>query len=261
MGELEEKIKKELQKSGFPLEIFCQRCLLEKNWDILESSEYYVLENDTRKQVDVVGYFTESLRRKTPITYECHIECKKSADNPWVFFEDVRPTAGVKIHVDYESIEAARWSTSIVHAKKDLHFNNVAKSSIYTMAFKKGTNQIYEAISSILSYYEFRSDFLKKHREQRQLEGERQNLIIVSFLTILFDGKLYLANIEKGDNINLTETNNIILCQAETKFPRTRSYTIDIVTRDYFLDYLDLLNRDRELISNFYKREMSRRRG
>lgn len=257
MGELEDKIKKELLKSGFPLQIFCLRCLLEKDWYILQSSEYYISENEAKKQIDVIGIYGEdSPPEDTYLNYELHVECKKSVDNPWVFFKDEYPNIDLEVLVDYESVETVEWGTDIAHTIKDLHFNNAPTSSIYTMAFRKGTNQIYDAFSSVLYSYQFRSDFLKRHREKRQRQGMRQNGIIVSFLTILFDGKLYLADVGKDDNINLVETNNIIYCQRETRFPRFKSYTIDVVTRDYFPNYLDILNKDRELISKFYRRKI-----
>ncbi len=49
MGEFEEKIKKELLKSGFPLQIYCRRCLLENDWDVLSASEYYISDSDVKR--------------------------------------------------------------------------------------------------------------------------------------------------------------------------------------------------------------------
>lgn len=168
MGELEDKIKKGLLKSGFPLQIFCQRCLMEKNWDILQSSEYYICDSGARKEIDVIGIFEEDPIEETFLDYELHIECKKSADNPWVFFKDKYPNIDLDILVDCEDPNSVMWPTAIAHTIEDLHFNNTATSSIYTMAFRKGNNQIYEAVSSVISSYQMRSDFLKGHRDLRQ---------------------------------------------------------------------------------------------
>lgn len=258
MGELEEKIKKELLKSGFPLQIFCQRCLLQKGWDILESSDYYIGEDGTKKEIDVIGLFMDDSFRETIIHYEVHIECKKNVGNHWVFFKDESLNVFTKWLVDYEITKSVRRQTKkpftirISHPIEHLHCNNIPTSSTYTMAFRKNTNQIYEAVSSVLSSYQLRRDFLQRHIKARQSEGIRQNSIGVSFLIILFEGRLFLADVGKDDSVDLVETGNIIYCQKEIKFPRVRAYNINVVTRDYFLNYLDMLNEDRKLISKFY---------
>jgi hypothetical protein len=127
------------------------------------------------------------------------------------------------------------------------------------MAFKKKEkgNQIYEAISSVLLSYRLREDFLKKHWLGQKKEGAPSGTIIINFLTVLFDGKLYLADLDETGEINISESNNIVYCLKEIKFPRIEYYNIDIVNKDYFPEYLNLLNKDRELISSSYKKVLS----
>jgi len=249
MGELEEKIKKELLKSGFPLQIFCQRCLLENNWG-MSGSEWMIFDDQSKKEIDTIGHFQEDLGKNTTIFYTLHIECKKSRDNPWIFFKEEVPL--VYPVIQYENI-ALRYPFEVAHSLKDLHFYHTLFSSIYTMAFQGKGNQIYEAISNVLSSYQFHREFFGKHRRSRK---PKFSIIEVDFFTILLDGKLYLATVEEDDSISLGEQNHIIYYHREVKYPQFRHYNIEIVSKDYFSDYLNILNKDRELISEFYRREI-----
>lgn len=251
MSELEEKIKRELSKSGFPLQVFCQRCLLANGW-AMSGSTHMIFGDESKKEIDVEGYFQEDLTGNTSIIYIIHVACKKSHDNPWVFFKEL-PWGHLLIQ--YENIKMKNPS-EVTYKIKDLHFHHVPVSSIYTMAFKgKGkTNQIYEAIMNLISSYEFLLDFRKKHEELRQRKSKG---ITVAFPTILLDGKLFLATVEHDDSIKLQQKSHIICCHCEAKYPRFRYYNIEVVTKDYFNDYLNILNRDRELISGFYRKEIS----
>ena len=121
------------------------------------------------------------------------------------------------------------------------------------MAFQGKGNQIHEAILSVLSSYQFHSEFFGKHRSARKPDF---NIIDVAFLTILFDGKLYLATIEEDDSINLEEKTHIVYYRREVKYPKFRHYNIEIVSKNYFSDYLNILNKDRELISEYYRTEI-----
>lgn len=251
MGELEEKIKKELLKSGFPLEIFCKRCLLQNKWGI-ESPGQMVFGDEKRKEIDALGSFQEDLGKNTTIFYTLHVECKKSRDNPWVFFKEDFPFSHLLI--EHENI-LLRDPIELVHNLKDLHFHRTPFSSIYTMAFQCKSNQIYDAIMNLLSSYQFRREFFGKHRRAKK---PKFSIIDVDFLTILFDGKLYIATIEEDNNINLAEENHVIYYHCEVEYPRFRHYNIEIVSRDYFPNYLNILNKDREVISKFCKQEIQK---
>jgi hypothetical protein len=254
MGELEEKIKKELLKSGFPLQIYCQRCLLENDWDILVASEYFISDRDT-KEIDVIGYYKDELDDKTSISYELIIECKKNEDNPWVFFKDDNPTPN-SILSSYICAAPRNWPDPFY--AQGLHFEKLPSSSIYTMAFKKKSknNQIYEAISKVILAYNLRQEFLEKIWQDEERGENTYSTITISFLNVLFDGKLYLANLEESGTLQLAETTSLVYCHKETKATRCFYYSVDIVNRDYFSDYLKLLDRDRNLISKFYKKKL-----
>lgn len=251
MNELEEKIKKELLKSGFPLQIFCQRCLLRNKWG-MSGSEHMIFDDESKKEIDTHGYFQKELNKNTTIFYILHVECKKNHDNPWVFFKEEYPE--IHLLIEYENIAFKNHAIEIPYRIEGLHFHHTPVSSIYTMAFQSKGNQIHEAISSVLSSYQFDIEFSRKHRRARK---PKYKVISVNFLIILLDGKLYLATVEKDDSINLAEKKHIIYYHREVKYPRFRHYNIEVVTKDYFPNYLRLLNKDRKLISEFYRREIS----
>lgn len=253
MGELEEKIKKELLKSGFPLQIYCRRCLTENDWDILSASEYYISASTIKKEIDVIGYSGVTLNEKTYIQYELFIECKKNEDNPWIFFKNDSATRN-DVLLSYKCAAPNKWPIDLSNVK-NLHFPKTASSSIYTLAFKlkeKG-NQIYEAISSVILAHRLRWEFLDEIWNDEKVEEIEFSTISVDFLTILFDGRLYLAELKEDGTPELTETNNLVYCHKETKPGKSYCYNIDIVNRDYFPSYLKILNKDKKAISGFYQ--------
>ena len=256
MSDLEDKIKKELLKSGFPLEVFCQRTLVNNKWTVYGPQEISI-NDDITKEIDILALTYYRTGRNSQIVFTLHLECKKNRENPWVFFKEN------KSHNDFLLVEYVNLDFSLISHKisrvprfpisemKEHHFRSTPSSSIYTMAFKIGTNQIYEAVSSVISSAQFLSEFRQKHRKDR---NSKNIIISVYYLTIVFDGKLYIADVVGSDNVELSETQHLIYYHQKAEFPKHKHYNIEIVTRDYFDTYLKILNKDNETTVKLYEK-------
>lgn len=91
-----EFIKREIEKSGFPLEIEVSSILKEDGWEILPSSPY--IDQDERKwrEIDIKAYKSADIGshgksiKPYRLTLALIIECKKSEELAWVFFPQLR---------------------------------------------------------------------------------------------------------------------------------------------------------------------------
>nr|MDO8080825.1 hypothetical protein [Candidatus Freyarchaeota archaeon] len=89
-------IKKEIERSGFPLEIEISSILKEDEWEVLPSSPYYDKDEGKWREIDIKAY--KSAERSSQggsikpyrLTLALIIECKKSDEFAWVFFPQPR---------------------------------------------------------------------------------------------------------------------------------------------------------------------------
>ena len=83
----EEKIIKEISNSGFPLEVFISIVLKKQGWTVRPSLDYYDKNIDDYRETDIIAYKPSSMEEIFNILV---IECKKSAEKPWVFIQQKR---------------------------------------------------------------------------------------------------------------------------------------------------------------------------
>ncbi|WP_230432502.1 hypothetical protein [Plesiomonas shigelloides] len=88
--ELEQKIIKDLEKSGFSTELKVRRSLINAGWSVNAGYGYFDKDEDKSREIDIVATNVENLRHggKTYMHSEFHIcgEIKKS-EKPWVVFD------------------------------------------------------------------------------------------------------------------------------------------------------------------------------
>ena len=89
-------IKKEIERSGFPLEIEVSSILKEDGWEVLPSSIYFDEDEKSWREIDIKAYKSadsssqnESIKPYR-LTLALIIECKKSEKFAWVFFPQPR---------------------------------------------------------------------------------------------------------------------------------------------------------------------------
>lgn len=78
---LENKLKKAIETSGFPLELEIGSVLKENHWSVQHSPFYFNIEDLTYKEYDI-----KATQYGNNIETRLYIECKHSNDKQWVFF-------------------------------------------------------------------------------------------------------------------------------------------------------------------------------
>lgn len=115
------------------------------------------------------------------------------------------------------------------------------KTHAKTDARKK---EIFEGINQLTGFLNY--DIL--HRRARIKELPKSRAIVFYFAVIVFDGKLYEA-ITKQDGLELKEQKHILLhYQRYSKYLGTRLFSIDVVKKEHFANYLNDLENDIRLI-------------
>ncbi len=243
--ELHEKIKKDMRNSGFPLEFHVLNVCSTKNMGRMPGLRYEFL--GQAREVDLLAFFEhhtvdpkEDATRQFTST-DLIIECKKRADKPWVFMSS--PSYSFSNMIGYLKY-TSEYDLYFANKKLDpllfqifprLHSNLYTDKSIprcisYYEAFRDPNqpNDIYKAIDTVVSYI--------LYRRATQMERRKEfGTFSAFYLPILvLDGKLFEASISR-DTVELNEREHI---QLRT-FHREDIYTIDVVTRNYFPQFLD----------------------
>ncbi|MFH1065840.1 MAG: hypothetical protein V1734_05030, partial [Nanoarchaeota archaeon] len=173
--DLTKKIKEDILKSGFPLELEVSSKLEKKGWHIFQNeyvSEYNPDKNiDQEYEIDILAlklFEKEISGFKFQFWPRIIIECKKSKNHPWVFFTREKqifdePSRLIKQSVNFGVNKSFRlppheYAYDVDFLRKKINYASLnmfswkRKATSYCQAFRdpnKG-NEIYKAIRSLL---------------------------------------------------------------------------------------------------------------
>lgn len=249
-GNMIDKIKKEIEQSGFPLELYVINTCSKKNTGRLPNIRY--THEGTLREIDLYAFFEEidldpkggeNLQHtKTAMI----IECKKSKDKPWVFFSaSMHQSKDVSSFTKYVSdfdLYFNREKTyplmgQIYKNLSTYHYKDkrIPQCITYFEAFKNPSipSEIYKAIDSVLSFLVY----MNGSRISRC--NEFGSYTEFFFPIIVFDGHLFEA-IAEGNEINVKEQNHI---QLRTDY-NEEIFIIDFVKKEYFEKFFELIEKD-----------------
>jgi hypothetical protein len=247
--EIEDHLRKEIQKSGFPLESYCSIILGKREWGVTPHYMYLPAESRDYREIDIFA-----VRRFEGIGLNALIiECKKQEKMPWVFFEGER-------------------------SNRDVHTLNVGDPQLYQDLAEKFRNHYYyekrpcvyhfpcfvqhgkpdvilEAINQVLNALAAHVSREQKMLSQMELQlgshyQEYQEFRRIFYPVIVLDGKLFRARVHEDGDISLTESDHLqlMVMRALPEADKTiatdiiafrRSYVIDIVRKGYFNEFLN----------------------
>ncbi|UCC90460.1 MAG: hypothetical protein JSW24_04845 [Dehalococcoidia bacterium] len=248
---MKDKIKGEIKKSGFPLELYVLNICSKKNTGRMPNI-HYVYEGKLR-EIDLYAFFEEiNLHPKKGENLQhtstsMIVACKKSEERPWVFFsssmhqsEDVFYfTKYVSEFDSYLKQEGKYPLPGQIY--KDLEKNHymdktISKCITYSEAFKKdrsSPSQIYEAIESVLNFLRYRRELYLRHLKKLGCFTE------FFFPVIVLDGLLFEARLE-GEEVNLVEKDHI---QLRTDYAE-EIFIIDVVRKGNFKNFFQSIEKD-----------------
>jgi len=245
-----EDIRKDIQKSGFPLEIEVSSILTKGGWGVI-TRDYYLDEEESKpREIDASAYKRfEARKDKRASNYDVLrvsliVECEKSI-KPWVFYTTKKyvPTYVVKV-LGKPAISTNR-SFSEMWMKRTHYFlpTDQEKAVIPYEPFKGRNDRqlIFESTMQVVKATAYR---MKEGR--RQVESELRKTLYLMYPIIVFDGNLfaytsaqelkaseylqYLANYRFADRNMADLVGNMFL--------------IDVVRKDYLPTYLGMLKKE-----------------
>lgn len=207
--QLTEKIKNELVKCGFPLEIYCRKELLKSGFG-LGCSQYYFNSENKLREIDGEAEIQEKIKykdEKITLFSIIFIECKKSDKKQWVFFHEEPYFSDLNFNTNIKDIKE-KMNLKLPNECKNIHyynFNNVAQN--YVIPFcnpnSNESRQIYDSLLSLINYYEH-------HLKEKIHYNVSSPYIELNFLCVVYDGVIIMA--EPTENtFKLKEAKHVIV--------------------------------------------------
>ena len=232
-----ERIKEDIKKSGFPLEIEVSKVLKRHEWRVLNQQYYFDQDEKKGRTIDILAYITDhsEVGDYKPFHVSLIIECKSSS-TPWVFWTTHKdkemfsfPSMVVKHWARPRGITAERkmyddWLKWMPHS----HIYSSDLDSVALIPyepFKKGKGrEIFEASNQVVKALSFE---LMRHKKFALLMPALHPLFII-YPVIVFDGRLFELRVENGD-LGLLPVEYL---QYWTSTPR-EDFLIDVVKKGF----------------------------
>ena len=267
VGKLEDYLVRELSRTGYPLEIEISSKLY-KTYVVWNNEYFFDWEEDRAREIDIAAFprtreYEEAKIEPFAMVHRLAIECKKSDTHAWIFF--TRPEKMFFFEgqcLSFLSVATRDATLCFIYSiletcKSHLHYDSHKRvastyAEIKYQGQKSKKSEIFEAKNQLVKFVAY--DIAKHLRilENREFDPTSYHLIWLYQPTIVFDGKLYEAII-RNEAIQLFERKHLLLSAQYSPayikdFPRTESrelsYLIDVVRKDFFVDFLQILEND-----------------
>jgi len=246
-------IKKEIKKSGFPLEIFSSITLSKYGWAVKPHVIFYNEETKNYNELDIHAMnWTKGFDKRAGTRDILIIQCKKQTEKPWVFFQQDIPNKDV-FSLNITPMSNYGWFDKYF---KDHYYFDKKPCSFHFPSFTEKRNPdiilnaINQVINALLFFIEQELSFLEEHASK--------HVPRVSFFypVIILDGMLFSAQVNPDGKIELTESQylqlNVTRAMKEPlrlKWSRDKSkvlfqkeFVIDIVQKNYLEEFLKNLS-------------------
>ena len=270
---LEGYLAEELSRTGYPLEIEISS-MFDKTYYLVSNNEYfYDWEEDKAREIDIAAVWSPKKDEKDEmilpfrIVHRLVIECKRSDIHAWIFL--TLPKKSLLTFegncICFDSIATKDASYCFMEGLQDtckrlLHYDSFDRISRTYAEIKyakpKGQksrkSEIFEAKNQLVKFIAYDIFQFLRRWEDRNLDPKTNHLIWMYHPTIVFDGKLYEAIVKDGA-IKLFERKHLLLSTKHSpkyieEFPNTETpdldYLIDVVRKDYFGDFVKILENE-----------------
>jgi hypothetical protein len=295
MSDKEETILKDVEESGYPLEVDVANWLIEKGWSPIPQYVYTDEKTKKMRTIDFVAYyFTKSISDVANFP-QLVIECKttrREKQGAWVFHFTINPVEGLKEVV--RSLSLVQNQTEMRGIGIDL-FTFVSMSGTFASLIQQhldleNLEKSYASLTSDKVFdLIFKSHFFDANLPRayschvvRQKDEDSPNIFrkavyqvkgACTYLaksypkwpimaTIVYNGDLY--GYKRGLKPELTPYKHVLystpeLIPEDLTFPQNSMppFVIDVVKDTYFTEYLELLKKDFEIL-NTVRRKLER---
>lgn len=241
--EIKEYIKKEIAKSGFPLEIKVATLLDQHMWVVLPHL-IYSLKKDKNQELDI--YAAKDMKSLKNGKHVLVIECKKQENKPWIFFEQS------KLNTDVFSLNISPLNLygHFEPSFQKKHYYCKQKPCAYHFpSFVKGgkPDVILEAINQVLNALIFCWE-----TEMYLFKKMEHKYVCIFYPIIVLDGQLFSARVGPDGNVDIKASQHLQLKVAKAleepvsiKYGERsvllsiKYFIIDIVQKSYFENFLE----------------------
>jgi hypothetical protein len=246
------KIERDIELSGFPLEIEVTAVLRKNGWHV-RNQVYYLDKNEEKpRSVDIVAYknFFQTFGAHDRLIISLVIECKKS-EKPWVFFTSSKkeqplfelPLFLVKHFaipkLDY-SLKFTEWT------QKQMHYTPSALSECAIISYepyKKGKGrEILRATYQVTKALNYLEEFFMK-----DVTLDPMKPVFILYPVIVFDGRIFEYKLENED-LKLSPTNYVQYFVEREKF-----FLIDVIEKNFIPEYLKKIDEEIESLKKALK--------
>lgn len=263
-----EHLEKEIEKTGYPVEMEISTLLDEGNWLVEWNDYYFDYDQNVAREIDVraTPFKSQKEEKQKEEIFSCYpflaIECKKSESYAWVFFKRKLKLGKFGCegqYLDYINawnIEERFYPVYLTLLEK-LHYY---RSKEFSRAYKQiklkkdrvsSKDEIFEAINQLLKYVSYEIEgYIDPYKN-----GLMKIMSNVFFFPIIvFDGKLYEA-VLKDKRLGLKRANHttVLSFYRPRHAPHRFPFFIDVVQRNYFPKFLRLIEKEIELVSEKIK--------
>lgn len=253
------KIIEEIDKTGFPLELRVSKFLQDEGYYV--ANNLYFIDQDEGKgrEVDMralKNYEFYSGRKNYFIRHLLLIECKKSAEKPWIIFTSPKTfydkrlfplqARGVKENIKWLDYDVPAKLGEIHPFSKN---ERCGRSFFEPFSSGKDRKTIYESlIKSVKAAIAMRDN---KY-------AAAPNDVCIYYPMVIFDGKLYEAYLDEKNKINVQEADSIMVSFFyESPKYQDEKFTVPIVTERYLSTFCSDLDSALQFLGEFFKDNMS----
>lgn len=266
MASLEDKIRADLAKTGFPTEILTAAVMESRGWGVVHNPSYLDDVEGRSREFDLRAY-KKSEKAIGSTNYSAAIylvtECKKS-EKPWVFFTSIekhlstRLGSVIKWRLSGKQMFTDRVNDKSVVSDGDLrewhhYFREPRLARTFHQPFrteKEHSQMIYSAVMSVVKATMFLT---------RQPHNAI-NWLRMFYPLIVFSGDLFEAQVQPDKEINLIRSKHLQLSfsymtpgqQTQISGQVENEFVIDIVNEDHLNDFLKAIEKELEDIAAYF---------
>jgi hypothetical protein len=234
--DIENKIVDWLNKNGYPLEMNVAKTFSQEGFHVDQSDYFYDEETSNYRELDIIA----SIERETDnVCYEVRflIECKYSAEHPWVVFKNKKNEGDSYTLMVMPGDELGRkmafyysWHKEIRKLPVLCNHKSIGYAAVETLKNTDKKDNCYSALMSLSKALYFHSEKPKfTHRA-----GRKMSQIFVPIVVI--KGKLFEAYLNEKDEV---EIRNVTRSSVSWNNPicGNQSSLIHIVTQDSLVKF------------------------
>lgn len=260
------KIRQDLDRSGFPLEIEVGSKFSNGSWKVTHQPVFRDEDENRSRYTDIAATKTvsEAFLDFSRLTVRVVCECKRS-NKPWIFYtppsdELKDKTMAVLSYLKFRFHPSVQPGPLIGRLYESHYLSKAPTDRLgqaYYIAFRdspnkeggpRGYDQIFDATNQVLKALRFQvSDF---ETTVRKMGRGMPTTVVLFYPLIVFDGQLYQYFLTHDEESVLEETSHVkyrvaFLGSSDV----TEQFLVDVIAKKSLSKYLDQLDQEMEAIT------------